>query len=446
MASSKLSRRTFLKSAAGVIAAPYFVPSHVLGKDGGVAPSNRLTIAHIGVGGQGSYHLKYHTGRKDVQIVAVSDVDRKHMEEAKDKLDEAYNKPKDILYLQEFRELLDHKDKFDTVLIAVPDHNHAITTLAMLRNGKDVYCEKPLTRTIHEGRVVSDTVKQYGRILQTGSHERSNPKSRYVADLVRNGYLGKISHVEVNMPNTSHSRIPVQKPMDPPAELDYNLWLGPAPERPYFYSEMVSPILKRNFERCHFWFRYQLDYATGEMSDRGAHILDLVQMILDKDKTGPVELWGTGEDNIDSEFDTFMKYEFGYKYADGVEVRGTSNGTDDTRGLKIYGENGWINVHVHGCALTASDPKLLEIQLKPSDTTIGRPVGHHEDFYDAVKRRGDTSANAETGHRTASICHMLTIATQLGRPLKWNPEEERFVGDDEANRFLHYQYREPWTL
>jgi len=443
----KVTRRQFLKAtAAGIAVAPYFVPSTVLGKDGGVAPSNRLAIAHIGVGGQGSYHLRFHSKRNDVQIVEVCDVDRRHLDRARETLNDAYGQKNSVKYIQDFRHLLDDGDKFDAVLIAVPDHSHAICTLAMLRGGKDVYCEKPLTRTIHEGRVVSDTVRQTGRILQTGSHERSNPKSRYVADLVRNGYLGKISHVEVNMPNTSHSRIPVQKPMDPPKELDYDLWLGPAPERPYFYSDMVSPILHSHFERCHFWFRYQLDYATGEMSDRGAHILDLVQMILGKDKTGPVELWGTGNDNIDSEFDTFMKYEFGYKYADGIEVRGTSNGTDDSRGLRVFGENGWINVHVHGCALTASDPKLLDIKLKPSDSTIGRPVGHHEDFYDAVKGRGEVVASAETGHRTASICHMLTIATLLGRPLKWDPQAERFVGDEEANRYLHYQYRAPFTL
>lgn len=446
MVDTKLTRRRFLQSlAAGVAVAPCFIPSRVLGKDGGVAPSNRLAVAHIGVGGQGSYHLRIHSKRTDVQVVAVADVDTTHLDRARQTLDGAYGK-NDVVYMQDFRELLSMTDKFDVVLGATPDHAHAITTLAMLRAGKDVYCEKPLTRTILEGRTVADTVLKYGRVLQTGSHERSNPKARYVADLVRNGYLGKISRVEVNMPNTSHSRIPVQKPMDPPKELDYELWLGPAPERPYFYSDIISPIRKSHFERCHFWFRYQLDYATGEMSDRGAHILDLVQLILDKDKTGPVEVWGTGQDNIDSEYDTFMKYDFGYRYADGIEVHGSSQGTDDTRGLKIIGENGWINVHIHGCALTASDPKLLEIKLKPSDSTVGRSIGHHDDFYDAVKRRGDTIANAETGHRTASICHMLTTATQLGRRLRWDPEKEHFISDEEANRTLHYQYREPWTL
>lgn len=442
----QLSRRTFLQSAVGLVAAPYFIPSTVLGKDGGVAPSNRITMAQIGLGGQGSYHLNVQSKRKDIQIVALCDVDRRHLDKARGVLADAYGSADGIETMQDYRQLLDFKDKFDTVLIATPDHSHALPTIAMLKNGKDVYCEKPLTRTIFEGRAVADAVARYGRVLQTGSHERSNPKSRYVADLVRNGYLGKIQRVEVSLPNTSHSRLAPQPPSDPPAELDYDLWLGPAPYKPYFASGKVDSTLSYPVERCHFWFRYQLDYATGEMSDRGAHVLDLVQMILNKDKTGPVEVSGRGKSNIDSEFNTFMDYDFDITYADGVTVHGSSEGDDDTRGLKIIGEKGWINVHVHGCALTASDPKLLEIKLKPSDETVGRVVSHHDSFYDAVRNRGETSANAETGHRTASICHMTTTSMLLGRPLKWDTVAERFIDDDEANRYLHYTYREPWTL
>jgi predicted dehydrogenase len=446
MENRKLSRRKFLQSAAGLVAAPMFIPSTVLGKDGGVAPSNRLTMAHIGVGGQGSYHLRIHSKRPDVQVVSVSDVDKRHMDKARETLNAAYGNTNGVKFIQDFREMLEDKDRFDAVLIAIPDHSHAYVTLNCLRAGKDVYCEKPLTRTIVEGRKVSDTVKHYGRILQTGSHERSNPKSRYVADLVRNGYLGKIHRVEVNMPVTSHGPIPVQQPIPAPGEFDYDKWLGPAPYSPYFYSDLVSPILKTNYQRCHFWFRYMLDYATGEMSDRGAHILDLVQMILDKDKTGPVEVSAQGIQHLDSEFDTFMEYEFDIKYDDGVVVHGTSKGDDDTRGLKVIGDNGWINVHIHGCALTASDPKLLDIKLKPSDSTIGRPVSHHDNFYDAIRTRGDVVAPAETGHRTASVCHITTIAMLLGRPLKWDPVKEQFIGDDDANRNLHYTYRAPYTL
>ncbi len=447
MESRKVSRRKFLASAVGLVAAPYFIPSTVLGKDGGVAPSNRLAMVHIGVGGQGSYHLNIQSKRKDIQIVGVCDVDRRHMDKAADTLKEAYGSTDGIQFVQDFRELAGFKDKFDAALIATPDHAHAITTLEMLRHGKDCYTEKPLTRTIAEGRAISDAVKRYGRVLQTGSHERSNKKSRYVADVVRNGYLGKIEKIEVTMPVTSHKPIAPQKPTEPPAELDYDLWLGPAPYKPYFYSDETSFYYKgKHYERCHFWFRYQLDYATGEMSDRGAHILDLVQMILDKDTSGPVEISATGKQNDDSEFDTFMKYEFALKYDNGVVVSGNSEGDDSNRGLKIYGENGWINVHIHGCDLTASDPKLLNIEFKPSDSTVGRVLSHHDNFYDAVRNRSDTVANAETGHRTASVCHIATIAMELGRPLKWDPVAERFIGDEDANRYLHYGYRSPWTL
>lgn len=446
MTTRKVSRRQFLQSSAALAVAPYFVPSTVLGKDGGVAPSNRIAMVHIGVGGQGGYHLNIQSGRKDLQIVGVCDVDRRKLDSAREKLKGAYGSDAGIRFVQDFRELLAHKDEFDAALIATPDHWHALTTIAMLKNGKDCYTEKPLTLKINEGRALADTARQFGRIVQTGSHERSNWKPRYVADLVRNGYLGKIERVEVNMPVTNHRAIPHQLPTDPPAELDYDLWLGPAPYKPYFVSEAKDPIYSKNYERAHFWFRYQLDYATGEMSDRGAHILDLVQLILDKDGTGPVEVYGDGKREIGGEFDSFMKYDFTIKYADGITVHGTSEGDDSTRGLKIFGENGWINVHVHGGELTASDPRLLEIKLKPSDTTVGRSPGHHQNFYDAIRSRGDTIANAEIGHRTVSVCHITTIAMLVGRTLQWDPQTERFVNDDEANQHLSYTYRAPWSL
>lgn len=446
MATRQVSRRQFLKSSAVLAAAPYFVPSTVLGKDGGVAPSNRIAMVHIGVGGQGKHHLEVQSKRNDVQIVGVCDVDRRHLDVAREKLREAYGSDAGIRFVQDFRHLLDYKDEFDAALIATPDHWHALTTIAMLRNGKDCYTEKPLTLTIAEGRALADTARRFGRVVQTGSHERSNPQPRYVADLVRNGYLGRIQRVEVNMPVTNHGPIPHQVPSAPPPELDYDLWLGPAPYKPYFLSDKKDPVFNKNYERAHFWFRYQLDYATGEMSDRGAHILDLVQLILDKDHTGPVEVYGNGRREIGGEFDSFMEYDFTIRYADGITVHGTSRGDDESRGLKIFGENGWINVHIHGGHLTASDPKLLEIKLKPSDQTVGRSPGHHQNFYDAIRTRSDTIANAEIGHRTVSVCHITTIAMLLGRSLQWDPQTERFIGDEEANRRLSYTYRAPWSL
>jgi predicted dehydrogenase len=213
----------------------------------------------------------------------------------------------------------------------------------------------------------------------------------------------------------------------------------------------AAPLLllySKNYQRCHFWFRYQLDYATGEMSDRGAHILDLVQLALNKDDTGPVEFSGTGKRDTSGEFDSFMEYEFRYRYDDGVEVVGTSKGDDSTRGITYHGTKGWIYCHVHGCALKASDPKLLEIKLKPSDETVGFFGEHHQNFYDAIRSRGDTVANAEIGHRSATVCHAATIATLVGKPLTWDPVKEKFTGAgaSEANEHLTRKYREPWVL
>ena len=438
---SRISRRRFVQSTAALAAAPYFIPASAFGAN------ERITLAHIGVGGMGTGHLNFNKDRKDIRIVAVCDVDKRHMETARNILKSAYGSDEGITFTQDFRELSDRKD-IDAALIAVPDHWHALITLAMLRNGKDVYCEKPLTRTIVEGRKVADTVKRYGRVLQTGSHERSNKNARYVADLIRNGYLGEIKRVEVSMPVTNHAPLPRHEPTTPPPELNYDLWLGPAPERYYFFSDTKDPLYKKNYQRCHFWFRYQLDYATGEMSDRGAHILDLVQLALNKDHTGPVEFSGTGKRDTSGEFDSFMEYEFRYRYDDGVEVVGTSKGDDSTRGITYHGTKGWIYCHVHGCALKASDPKLLDIKLKPSDESVGFFGEHHQNFYDAIRSRGDTVANAEIGHRSATVCHAATIATLVGRPLTWDPQQEKFTGAgaEEGNAHLTRAYRQPWVL
>lgn len=446
MQDAKVSRRKFLQSTAALVAAPYFIPSTVLGKDGGVAPSNRIAMAQIGVGGQGSYHLNIQSRRKDVQIIAICDADTRHLDRARDVLVDAYGSAAGIEFRQDYRQLLENKHNFDAVLIATPDHSHAVITTDMLKNGKDCYTEKPLTRTIWEGRNVADTVKQYGRVLQTGSNSRSSSNVRYLADLVRNGHLGKISRIEVSMPVTNHGPIPLQQPCDPPPELDYNLWLGPAPYKPYFFSEITDPNYNKNYQRCHFWFRYQFDYATGEMSDRGAHLLDLVQLILDKDDTGPVEVSGTGRRDPVGDFDTFMEYEFDIKYADGIVVHGSSKGDNTTRGLTVISENGWINHHLESDVLTASDPRLLAIVLKSSENTVGRSPGHHENFYNCIRSRGETVATAEIGHRSASVCHITTIAMLLGRPLKWDPSVEQFVGDDEGNTYLGRIYRTPWRL
>jgi predicted dehydrogenase len=220
--------------------------------------------------------------------------------------------------------------------------------------------------------------------------------------------------------------------MPVPAGLDYDMWLGPTPKAEY---------TKR---RSHFWWRFILDYGGGEMTDRGAHIIDLAQLINDSDKTGPVEISGKGEIALGGGiFNAFMEYKFECRYANGVRLVGTCN---EPRGLKIEGSDGWIFIHIHGGRLEASSESLLREQIGPGEIHVGRSRSHQQNFIDAVRTRQQPFASVEVGHRTATICHLVNIAMLTGRPLKWDPEKEVIVGDEEANKMLSRPMRSPWHL
>jgi predicted dehydrogenase len=439
------SRRQFLKQAgavgAGAIAFPYIVPSSALGKDGAVAPSNRIAMGWIGTGGQGRGLMGIFMGFNDAQVVACCDVDEKHLADGVAAANEKYGN-EDCAAFHDFRELVARKD-IDAVVVATPDHWHAITSVAALDAGKDVYCEKPLANSIYESRKIVDAVKRNKRVLQTGSMERSNEKCRFAAELVRNGRIGKLKQMVINLPFTekhlqdAKAQKDVPPPMPVPSGFDYNFWLGHTPEVPY------------TEKRCHFFWRFNLAYGGGEMTDRGAHVIDIGQMANNSDDTGPVEVEAKGVQNPGSIFNTFWDYHFTNKYANGVEMVGS---TDEPRGIRFVGEDGWIFVHIHGGALEASKPDILKEKIAPNEINLGRaPLphdqhGHRRQFLDCVKSRQQPFAHAEAGHRTASICHLNNIAMALGRKLKWDPKAEQFVGDDEANKMLKPDFRTPWTL
>jgi len=455
MAGNKISRRQFLRGVAGTsvaaVAVPYVVPSSVLGADGSVAPSERIVMGCIGVGGQGTHNMNAFMRQPDVQVVAVCDVERGRpayrgatfgREPAK-KLVESYyaqNKPSGLYSgcsaYKDFRQLL-ARDDIDAVTVCTPDHWHAVISVHAARSGKDIYCEKPLANTVLEGREVVEAVKRYGRVLQTGSHERSNDSVRFACELVRNGRIGKVHTVRVNMPfNEPHHQEVIKNahphpPMSVPPGFDYDFWLGPAPEKPY------------TERRCHFWWRFIFDYGGGEMTDRGAHILDLVQLGLGTDDTGPVEIEGKGKRLPRGLYDVFMEYEFELKYANGVRVIGKSEGT---RGLKFEGDKGWIFIHIHGGRLEAEPASLLKEVIGPDEIHLGRSPGHHRNFLDALKTRGEPVAPAEVGHRTASICHLVNIALLTESKLKWDPRLERITNDLEADRMLSRPMRTPWYI
>ncbi|MBI3117305.1 MAG: Gfo/Idh/MocA family oxidoreductase, partial [Candidatus Hydrogenedentes bacterium] len=371
------------------------------------------------------------------QYMAVRDVDAGHRREVKQIIEEYYptrdDKPstyKGIDEYNDFREVLARKD-IDAVMVAPPDFWHAVITVAAAEAGKDIYCEKPLANSVPEGRAVVNAVQRYGRVLQTGSHERSRDNARYACELVRNGRIGKLRRIRVNMPVDNHGPIGVQPEMPIPEGFDYQMWLGPAADAPY------------TEKRCHFWFRYILDYSGGEMTDRGAHIIDLAQLGNGSDHTGPISVEGKGWFPEDGLFNTAMSYSFRFEYANGVELLGESVAP---RGIKFEGDDGWIFIYIHGGDLDASNPALLKEVIGPNELHLGRSRGHHADFIECVKTRGEPKAPYYVGHHTATMCHIANVAMRLGRKLEWDPDKEQFKNDDEANRMLAPFQRSPWQV
>ena len=451
----KVTRRDFLKKSSSYAAAclsfPYIVNSKVLAKNAGVLPSEKLRLGCIGLGGQGTHNMNAFIRNPDVQLVALCDVNKgsddydmlyqfkgttaglmpakkRALEYYASKNDSAQYKGIDTYH--DFRDLLG-RDDIDIVSVCTPDHWHGLVSLQAAKAGKDIYCEKPLTNTIHEGRAVCDAVKKYKRVLQTGSHERSNDTTRYAAELVRNGRIGKLHTIEINMPVDNQIKVDTQPEMPVPENFDYDYWLGPTPKVPYTHR------------RCHFYWRYQLAYGGGEMTDRGAHIIDLAQMAMDADKTGPVEIVAHGQAPQTGLFDTFDRFQFECKYTNGVVMKGQSGGT---RGLKLIGSDGWVFIHIHGGRLEASDPALLKEYIYPDEIHLERSPGHHRDFLDCVKTRRVPVACAETGHRTGTICHLLNIAMQSDSKLRWDPVNEQITNNENANRMVSRPIRSPWRL
>jgi len=426
-----LSRRSFLQTSAAALALPAFVPARAKGAN------ERLTMGVIGCGGRGRWLTDAFLKFDDVQVIAVCDVDRERGNQGREPVRKLVDgKSAGCYAFTDFRELL-AMDGLDAVVIASPDHWHALHSIAAARAGKHIYCEKPLTNSIGEGRAVVDAVDQAGVVLQTGSHERSTASIRFACERVRNGFLGELKQVTINLPcsdkhhQDARSLTSIPPPEDVPAGFDYDFWLGHTPAVPY------TP------RRCHFWWRFILAYGGGEMTDRGAHVLDIAQLGTGRDAVGPVRVEATGVRTPGSLYDTFWDYGFRFDYHDGPPFVGTTAGP---RGLKFEGEKGWIFVHIHGGKLEAEPANLLDEKAEPGPVSLGRSPGHQRNFLDAVQGKGEVMAPAEAAHRTASLCHLANLGMGLGRPLTWDPGRERVVGDADANGLLTPVMRAPWRL
>ena len=433
--SAKLTRRDFLKGAAVAAAAPYVIPASALGEEGRPAPSNRITMACIGLGGEGmGKNLRSFLGQPDAQVLAVCDVDSERLSQGRSMTETQYAKAaasgtyKGCTATRDFRELLDRKD-IDAVMISTPDHWHCLMSAMFLKAGKDVQCEKP-TLTVEQGRIVADTVKRYGAVFQTSTEDRSLPMYHRIAELVRNGRVGKVQRIYVKLPSGPGSAgDPTPKPI--PDGFDYDLWLGPAPWAPY------TP------QRIHWNFRWISDYSAGMLADWGMHLLDTAQWGNNTDRSGPVTVEGTGKRHTGGLYDTFYEFHLRYTYANGVEMFVDSTGA----AVKFEGTDGWVGSDGWTAPVQASSPEILKSVIGPGELHLYTcPGGEHRNFLDCVKTRREPYFPAEIGHRCATVCHIGNVAMWTGRKLRWDPVTERFPDDDGANAFLRRPMRAPWRM
>ena len=431
MKAKGINRRQFLREAAGAsvvaVGFPCLAASSALGKAGAVAASNRIVMGAIGVGGQGTRHVGGgiwvqgggFLSKPEVQFVAVCDVNANNRNRARDIVNKHYGN-NDCASYNDFRELVARED-IDAVLVATPDHWHVLTSIAAVKAGMDVYCEKPLSLTIRQAREVADTVKRYGRIFQTGTQQRSWREFRFACELVRNGYIGRVKSITVNVGG------PPQWSCNAPGEpepkwLDWNMWLGPAPWRPY--TSKIAPG---------GWMGYR-DYSGGEMTNWGAHMFDTAQWAMGMDDSGPVEI--IPPDGKDYKVLT-------YKYANGT-IMMRDKISREVPGVLFTGTEGKIEVSRDH--LITEPESLVRQKLGPDEIHLYESKNHPDNFLQCIRTRERPASDAEVGCRSITVCHLGNIAYWLKRALKWDPEKERFINDPEADKMIARAMRAPWRL
>jgi len=479
-----LSRRGFMTRSIATLGAaglPAWYAEQVFGSAAHAADANKVVAANgklqVGVIGVGPNPRRSNAlygaakRQKHVQFTAVCDVDGRHVKHA----EEQYKKDGyEVKGYKDFRQLMDSKD-VDAVIIAIPDHWHALVALEALRKGKDVYCEKPLTLTIQESLLLQKAVKETGKVLQTGSQQRSEmTQFRLAADVVRAGRIGKVTKIECRIGGNPKGQ-PI-KAVEPPKELDWDMWLGPTAKVPYRQEGAQT--------NCHYEFRWWYEYSGGKMTDWGAHHIDIAQWCLGADGSGP-----TGVEVLDASkpyaggdgYNCHETFKVQYTYANGAKViamdgRGTAvkelyrqDGKPLTKkvkkagkteeveldgisggenGLMIFGDKG--TVFVNRGMVVASDPKILSEALGKDDPKLypTRPTDHMGNFLDCVKSRETPVAGVEVGGGSVIVCHIGTIALRTGLKLTWDPKAHKFTGENaaEGNKHLAREMRAPWKL
>ncbi len=417
----KISRRKMVKGTLGTVAAPLVMPGRLFGA---AAPSKRITLGFIGMGSQGTHNnLTNFLAQDDAQVLAVCDVFHSRSDAAKRIVDERYNN-KDCKSYTDFRHIIDDKS-IDAVVISTPDHWHIPMSLMALEAGKDVFCEKP-TKTIAEGRALVDMVNRRKAVFQIGLEDRSVPHYHKMVEWVRNGAIGDLQRVEVQLPE-GHV-LPNQPEAPMPKDLDYNLFVGPAEFIPY------RPILVEGNN-----WRMVKNFGTGSLLDWGSHQFDTAQLAVNAPEICALEAEGTGEIPTNSLTNVIIKFDVTFRYSNGVVVHVKSGGT----GIRLIGSKGWVGNAAWRDRLQASDEKILHTKYTPETSKHWpMPPGEQRNFLDCVKSRKPTTYTAETMHFLHLSLHMGYLAILLGRKLRWDPVKEEFIGDPEANRLRSYTYRD----
>jgi len=421
----ELSRRAFLKGAAALAAAPYIVPATALGGEGRAAPSERIIMGGIGIGSRGSFDLKRLIEWDDVQFVAVSDPRQDNRERVKGVIDKKYDNQDCKTYI-DFREML-ARDDINAVLITTSDRWHSLASIYAFKAGKDVYCEKPCSMSIAQGRAMADTARRYGRVYQAGTQRRSEEAFVFVLQLARTGMLGKVHTITAHIvPGLSRHRWLPEEPLPPRDVFDWDLYLGPTPWRP--------------FNKAFRGWGGHYDLHGGGITEWGSHTIDMAQWANDSENTGPMEYEFPNNDTAEGMV---------CQYANGVKLvlKGGSV-FPGSCGIRVEGSEGWaecsdgFDATFKPLSLAGERQRIIAEYQAQS----GRPLDHWRDFLDSVKLRRQAVAPAETAHRSVSACHVGTICMVLRRNMKWDPAKEEFLGDEEANRMRWRPTRTPWRF
>lgn len=426
-----MNRRNFLRNGALTIAGLTVLPRNVLGGAGFVAPSDQINLGVIGCGAQGRWTLGPEFAKR-ANVVAAADCESRRLQAMQELVEKTTAEAKGQAYkgfkqYADYKEILARKD-IDGVIIATPDHWHAVLTIEACRAGKDVYVEKPMAHSIEEGRAMANAVAKYNRVLQVGNMQRSWRNFRHACELVRNGYIGEIKAIQVAV---GPPPVPYDLPAQPvPSTLDWEKWIGPAPMNPY-NDELAPPMEKRVFPN---WRNYR-EYGGGMVCDWGAHMFDIAQWAMGMDDSGPIEFIPADKAELKP---------LTMRYANGTVMTHEVFRKADGNAVRFIGDDGVIDIS-RGF-LDTIPAKLADQEIGANEIRLYKSEDHYNDFLNAIKTRKQPLSTVEVGHRTASLCHIVNLCYEFNRKLVWNPEKEEFFMDNEANKRRGNPIRKPYSL